>query len=189
MPNNVRNQPLYLGPSGDPELMNEPTLLYPGQLGAKITIKNPGPPGVPVASSAVSRDKTYQLVQTDSSATVAPFKRAVAWWRDKAKYLVTTSVSTAGRGNIAGVFGNLGAPSPGNFGCVQTAGPAFVKYINAPTAAPSAAGLFVTPSATDGKADCIAAGTAATYPTLGTSAGVTDGNAEGLVDLNVPETP
>jgi hypothetical protein len=51
-----------------------------------------------------------------------------------------------------------------------------------------ATGLFVIPSATAGKADCLAAASAATYPVLGLSASVMDPNAEGIVDLDVPET-
>ena len=31
---------------------------------------------------------------------------AVAWWSDQAQYLVTTSVTTLGRGRVAGVFQN-----------------------------------------------------------------------------------
>jgi hypothetical protein len=112
----------------------------------------------------------------------------VAWWSDKTKYLVTTAPTTLGRGRIAGVFQN--AIGLGNFGCIQTQGPAIVKYVDTPTAAPSAAGLFVIPSATAGKADCIAAGTASTYPVLGLSAqAITGSDSTAIVDLDVPETP
>ena len=119
--------------------------------------------------------------------TVAPFQGAVAWWADKTQYMVTTTVTTLGRGRIAGVFQN--AITPGNFGCVQIKGPATVKFIDAPTAAPTIAGLFVIPSATNGKADCLAANTAALYPALGVSAGALNlGDNTAVVDLDVPET-
>lgn len=185
MSNNIRLQPVYLR-SGDPETENESSLLYPGMLGGRLTIKQPGPPGSPGAENY--RYKTYQLIQTDSSMSVAPFKGAVAFWADKTKYLVTTTVTTLGRGRVAGVFQN--AISSGNYGCIQTQGPAIVKFVDAPTANPTAAGLIVIPSATAGKADCLAAGSAATYPALGVSAGVYDAaQAEAVVDLDVPETP
>lgn len=191
MANNIRNQPLYLQ-SGDPNSENNASLLYPGMLGSRLTVKEPGPPGTPGAVNF--RFKTYQLVQVDSSATTAPYASAVAWWSDKTRYLVTTNPATLGRGRVAGVFVN--AIGLGNYGCIQTQGPALVKFVDAPTATPTAAGLLVIPSATAGKADCLAAGSAATYPALGLSAsGINPAVAggpndnTGIVDLDIPETP
>ena len=170
--------------SGDPENENVATLSYPGQLGMRFTVVQPSR-SAPGAEDG--RSKTYQLIQTDSTMTVAPFRGAVAWWSDKTKYLVTTTVTTLGRGRIAGVFQN--AITLGNYGCVQRGGPATVKFIDGVTSAPTAAGLFVIPSATNAKADCLAAGSAATYPVLGLSAGVYNAAAaEAVVDLDVPET-
>lgn len=187
MPNNVRIQPLYLQ-SGDPESENVVSLLYPGQLGGRTTVKQPAIGGNPTAAGQF-RSKTYQLVQTDSTMAVAPYAGAVAWWADKTKYLVTTDPTKLGRGRVAGVFRN--AITPGNYGCIQTQGPCpNVKFVDAPTSTPDATGKLVVPSATAGKADCLAAGIAATYPTLGESAGaisVSDSTAP--VDLDVPETP
>ena len=187
MSNNIRNQPMYLQ-SGDPESENVASLLYPGMLGSRLTVKEPGPPGTPTTAGQF-RSKSYQLIQTDSSMAVAPFAGAVAWWSDKTRYLVTTNPATLGRGRIAGVFRN--AITPGNFGCIQYQGPCpNVKFVDAPTATPTAAGLIVIPSATAGKADCLAAGSAATYPALGVSAGAMNlGDNTASVDLDVPETP
>lgn len=187
MSNNIRNQPMYLR-SGDPESENEPTLLYAGMLGSRVTIKQPGPPGSPTTAGQY-RSKSYQLVQTDSSMAVSPFRGAIAWWSDKTRYLVTTDLTVLGRARIAGVFRN--AITPGNFGCIQVQGPSpSVKFVDAPVAAPTAAGLLVIPSATAGKADCLAAGTAATYPALGVSASALNlGDNTATVDLDVPETP
>lgn len=185
MPYNIRNQPMYLQ-SGDPESENIAVLPYPGMLGGRLTVKQPGPPGSPGAEQF--RFKTFQLVQTDSGMAVAPYKGAVAWWSDKTKYLVTTTVAALGRGRIAGVFQNV--ITPGNFGCIQVQGPASVQYVDTPTSAPDATGKFVIPSATAGKADCIAAGTASTYPVLGLSASaITGSQSIGIVDLDVSETP
>ena len=184
MPNRFENPPHYLE-SGDPEKEASNTLLYPGQLGMRFTVIQPSrtPAGV-----EEGRSKTYQRVKTDSTMTVAPFKGAVAWWSDQAQYMVTTSPTTTGRGRVAGVFQNLPTfpITPGQFTCIQVGGPAIVKFIDAPTANPSVAGLFVIPSATAGKADCLAANTAALYPPLGRSAGTYDAaQAECVVDLDV----
>lgn len=176
-------QAVYLQ-SGDPENENVPTLAYRGQLGMRFTVVQPNR-SAPGAEDG--RSKTYQLVKTDSTMSVAPYRGAVAWWSDKTGYVVTTTVTTLGRGRVAGVFQN--AITAGNYGCVQTGGPATLKFVDAPVAAPTVAGLFVIPSATNAKADCLAAGTAATYPQLGVSAGVYNAQAaEGVVDLDVPQT-
>jgi hypothetical protein len=185
MPNDNTLQPMYLR-SGDPETENEASLLYPGMLGARITIKQPafgGPPG-----AEANRFKTYQLIQTDSTMSVNPYAGAVAWWADKTKYLVTTSPTALGRGRVAGVFQN--PITPGNFGCVQTKGPGTVNFIDAVVVGSvNAAGNFVIPSATAGKADVVAAGTASTYPPLGYTAGSLGPGVMAVVDLDVPETP
>lgn len=186
-PNGWFSQPVYI-PSGDPETMNEPSLLYGGQLGIRFNYQNPprianpgetntGEDGLP---------KAYKLVKTDSSMAVAPYDGAVAWFSDQANNVVTTIVTTLGRGRVAGIF--KGAVTPGNFTCVQVKGKGAVKFVDAPTAAPTAAGLLVIPSATNGKADCLAAGSAATYPLIGRSAGTLQGGtAMALVDIDVPE--
>jgi hypothetical protein len=188
MPQNWHGQPLYL-PPGDPEQMSEPTLHAPGQLGMRCTIKQPAGGGTPGAEEF--RFKTYQIVKTDSTMSVSPFKGAVAWWADKTGYVVTTSPTTLGRGRIAGVFQNLPAYpiTKGHYCCIQVHGPGIVKFVDAPVAQPTTAGLIVIPSATAGKADCLAAGSAATYPSLGASAGTYDVlNAECIVDLDVADT-
>ena len=77
MPNNIRLQPMYLR-SGDPETENEASLAYPGMLGGRLTVNQPGPPGSPGAESY--RYKTYQLLRTDSSMSVTPYRGAGAWW-------------------------------------------------------------------------------------------------------------
>lgn len=183
MPNRWEQPAVFLQ-SGDPSTENVPSLLYPGQLGVRFTVIQPTR-AVPAAEAG--RAKTWQLIRTDSTMTVAPFKGAVAWWSDKTQYLVTTTVTTLGRGRIAGIFqGNV---TPGNFGCVQIYGPGMVKFVDAPTSTPDATGKIVIPSATNGKADCLAAASSATYPALGVSAGVYDAaNAQCVCDLAVPDT-
>lgn len=189
-PNSWFSQPVFL-PGGNPESMNEPeSNIKPGQLGIKFAYNVPprGAPGVDsegVAGSA-GTSKAYKMVRTDSSMAVAPYDSAVAWWKDQAQYVTTTSPTSLGRGRIAGVYRT--AVTPGNITCIQTNGKGLVKFVDAPVAAPSAAGLFVIPSATASKADCLAAGTAPTYPPLGRSAGALQGGTStAIVDLDVPD--
>lgn len=183
MPARWEMPPVYLQ-SGDPENENNATLAYPGQLGMRFTVKQPSR-SAPGAEDG--RSKTYQIVKTDSTMSVAPFRGAVAWWSDKTGYVTTTTVTSLGRGRIAGVYQN--AITTGYYGCVQTGGPATVKFVDNPTANPTAAGLFVIPSATNAKADCLAAASAPTYPPLGVSAGTYNAAAaEAVVDLDVPQT-
>jgi hypothetical protein len=176
-------QAVYLQ-SGDPNNENTPTLPYPGLLGARFMVIQPNR-STPAAEAG--RAKGYQLIQTDSTMTVSPFKGAVAWWSDKTRYLVTTTVTTLGRGRVAGVFQN--AITLGNYGCIQIKGPGTVKFVDSPTSTPDATGKIVIPSSTNGKADCLAAASAATYPSLGVSAGALNlGDNTCVCDLDVPET-
>lgn len=186
-PNSWFSQPVFI-PSGDPETMNEPTLAYGGQLGIRFNYINPPRTALPTEASGGEdgTPKAYKLVRSDSTMSVAPYDGATAWFSDQSNNVVTTTVTTLGRGRVAGIF--KGAVTPGNYCCVQVKGKAVIKFVDAPVANPTAAGLFVIPSATNGKADCLAAGTAATYPMLGRSAGVYNApTATGLVDLDVPE--
>jgi hypothetical protein len=182
MPKEQWNHPMYIR-SGNPETENESTLHYPGMLGKKVVLTQPHRTAAGVEEGRI---KEYQFIWTDSSMTVTPFKGAVAWWADRAAYQVTTSPTALGRGRVAGVFQN--AVTAGNYGFIQTAGPATVKIVDAPTAAPTVAGLIAIPSATAGKADVLAAGTAATYPALGVTASAVDGGtSEAVVELDVQD--
>ncbi len=182
-PNRWEMPPVYLQ-SGDPEQENVSVLHAPGLLGSRFTVIQPTrtPPG-----PEDGRSKRYQLIQTDSSMAVAPFPGATAWWADKTRYLVTTSATN--RNRVAGVFQN--AITPGNYGCVQIGGPGSVKRIDAP-AAPVAIGSVIIPSATDGKADNLAVGTAPTHVVMGQVAGPPlsqdAASATVVVDLDIPET-
>ena len=175
-------QPMYLPNGGDPEQVNLPSLQMPGMLGGRLI--NPSDDG----------NKEYQLVQVDSTAAatpVNPYSGATAWWIDKENYKVGTEAaySGGGRGQVAGIFRT--AVTPGNYTCIQTKGRCDnVKLVDAPVATPTAAGAFIIPSATDGKADCLAAGSAATYPALGRAAGTLNlGDNTCAVDLDVPAIP
>lgn len=180
MPNIARFQTLYVT-SGDPTTVNEVTPYAAGQLGAKCVVRNTGGG----TGDQVREAKVFQYVQVDSTTTVAPFKGAVAWWSDKTNFKVTTA--TTNRGQVAGVFAGF-TPNIGNFGFIQIGGTAIVKFIDGVTSTPDATGKLVIPSATAGKADCLAAGSAATYPILGRSDGTYVAPlAEGPVALDLGE--
>lgn len=172
MPTNQNQQAVFLQ-SGDPLTENRPADSYSGgQLGSRFTVQDDG-----INSGTPRR---FQMVQLDSAMDVAPTAGAVAWWRNSSGYVVTTDVSVAGRGNVAGVFG--GALTVDYIGCIQIGGRASVQIQTSPTAVPDNTGKLVIPSATDAKADVLAAGTAASYPPLGTSAGFLSG---GLADVDL----
>jgi hypothetical protein len=183
MPNRFEQPAVYLQ-SGDPEAENVPTLAYGGQLGVRFTVIQP--PRAAVGAEE-GRSKRYQLIKTDSTMSVAPYKGATGWWSDKTQYLVTTNATN--RNRVAGVFQN--AVTPGNFGCVQIGGPATVKILDADMAA-VAIGDVIIPSSTNSKATRVAVGTAPTHTIMGQVAGPpisTDPpSATVVVDLAVPET-
>lgn len=188
-PTGFFSQPVYV-PGGDPENMNEPTLAYGGQLGIRFSYTNPMRT-LPADSQALEAGeagmpKTFKMVKTDSTMAAAPYDGAVAWFADQANYVVTTTVTTLGRGRVAGVF--KCPVTPGNYTCVQVKGKGKVKFVDAPTSPPDATGKWVIPSATNGKADALAANTAATYPPIGRTAGALQGGtSEAIVDIDVPE--
>jgi hypothetical protein len=177
-------QQAYYLQSGDPESENSPGLAYPGQLGIRFTVTQPSRAAVGVEEG---RSKRYQLIKTDSTMSVAPYKGAAAWWSDKSQYLVTTNATN--RNRIAGAFQN--AVTPGNFGCIQIGGPASCKMLDADMGA-VAIGDAIIPSSTNAKFTRVAVGTAPTHTVAGWVAGppLSQSPAEALVvvDLAVPET-
>lgn len=185
MPYNIRQQPIFIS-TGDPETVNDPTLQYPGQLGMRATIAQPT--RVASVGAESGRAKTYQLIQTDSTMTVAPYVGAVACRASSTNpYLVTTNVANRNMG--MGVFQN--AITPGNYGFIQVEGPASVKMIDSVMGS-LAAGDSIIVSATNAKADRVALGTAPTHVPLGRVAGPTISTSPSealvVVDLAVPDT-
>ncbi len=183
MPREQWNHPMYIR-SGDPETENESVLHYPGMLGKKMALTQPHRTAAGVEEGRI---KEYQFIHTDSSMTVTPFRGAVAWWANRQLYQTTTDPTTLGRNRVAGIYQN--AITAGNFGFIQTKGPATVKFIDAVNPAEvTVAGDPVIPSATAGKADTVAVGTAPTHTQIGVTASVLDGGlVEAVVELDVPE--
>jgi len=166
---------------GNPQGMNEATLQYPGMLGVIAPTE---------CHDGIVRE--LQIVQADSVMGTAPREGALAFWADETRYLVTTQedMSDLGVGRCIGVFTCVVdiAITGGNYTAIVKKGrKTNVWFVDAPTAAPSGAGLFVIPTATEGRADALAAGTAATYPPVGRTSGtVLDPAADvALVDVDV----
>lgn len=158
--------------SGLPQSENRPPDGYSGgQLGYRFNFVDP--------TDGVA--KRYQLIQADSVMPVVPAAGLVAHWLANTGYIVTTDVSVAGRGNRAGVL--LNALTLGNIGCIQIGGKHDAVKFAAGT--PDATGLIVIPTATDGEAQALAAGTAASYPPLGRTVGTATG-AYAPVELECP---
>lgn len=160
MANYTGQEPIYVI-TGDPTTVNEVTPYAAGILGKEVCVTNTSGSADPGSGA-----KVFKYVQVDSTATVAPYIGAVAWWSNRDLFRVTTAATN--RGQIAGIFTGV-YPAIGNYGYIQIAGPAIVKFIDAVTAAPTAAGLHVIPSATAAKADCLASGSAPTFPLIGLS--------------------
>lgn len=182
-PNSWFQQAVYI-PSGNPETMNEPTLDKGGQLGVRFAYTIPSR-SVPSGSTGAGTAKAYKMVRSDSSMSVAPYSGAVAWFANQATYLVTTVVTALGRGRVAGIFRTN--VTPGNYCCVQVKGLGVVKLTDASIDG-TAAGLFVQPSATNGKAEVLAAGAENDYPLIGRTAGMANIAArECLVDIDIAD--
>lgn len=173
MPNSNQQDAVYLQSGAAKDENRLPDSYSGGQIGSRFTVA-PEPGGDPVNNLG----QEWQLVQADSVMDVEPTRGAVAYWLSRTKFLVTTDVSLAGRGNVAGVFG--GTVTLGNICCIQREGVAQVQPEGSPTAQPTTAGLIVIPGSSDAKANILAAGTAATYPQLGVSAGATSAVETGL---------
>jgi hypothetical protein len=177
MPNNITQPTVYLR-SGDPATEHRAADSYSGgQLGVRFTVRSN-----PASPTEVARG--YQLVQMDSAVDVAASDGAMAWWRRATGYVVTTDVSVAGRGNAAGILRCAAAVD--EICCVQQSGPiSTLQAQTSPTAAPTDQGLPIIPSATDGKVDVLAAGTAPSYASLGKSTSTATAGVFSA-DLNIP---
>lgn len=152
MPAGVTNETTYRGQVALP-LLNSASLYYPGDLGSRIT---------------TGAGKVYQTVKSDSGpASIAAGD--VAFWKDRANYIVTNKLADApqGRNGVAGMF--LTTITPGNYCRVQIGGPGYVPIKTA--GAPNQGMIAVANSGTSSDVVGIPAGTAPTYVVLGVFTG------------------
>lgn len=180
--NNIREQAIFF-PTGDPATSWVDTLEYKGALGQRCTF------AAPKGTDNEGETETWQQVLTDSTMSVAPAASAVVYWKDRAGYVVTTE-RTGRLGQVAGVIGGSGG-AVSMYGFIQTEGKARegVTFQGGPTSAPDATGKIVVPSTSaDGVANCLGAGTAATYPPIGVSLSAAVDNVAD-VQLDCPPNP
>ena len=195
MPNQIRNQTMYVS-TGNPDTVNDATLYKPGELGSNYD------------GSRNGIGWQYKLVQLDSGATSGPTVGVVAinqlaYWKDKAAYLVTNDAKFAGAGPItAGVTnfpaGTTGAASAGNFvagvfrGSVTAGNYCFIlqrgQKVPVVGSATFATGemVFGKSSSTAADVDRVGVGTAATYRQIGVALAPAVSSVVNI-DLEVPE--
>lgn len=150
---------------GDPLAMVESELQYPGMLGVVAPTK---------CRDGVDRD--LQIVQADSILGTALTAAQVVWWKDRSANLVTND-PTGIRGQVAGVVGeNVDGDIPVSsyIAIVKKAATHGVKLKDSPASAADITGKFVIPDTAAGRADVLAAGTAASYPPIGRAIGTQD---------------
>lgn len=194
MPNNIVNPMIDLGDSNNAETMNLVALPSAGELGQRFTVIVPtrAIPSSPISDPGGS--KSYQIVLLDSSITTQPTRGMIAYWKDKARYIVSNEAGL-GIGNVAGVIKHA-APTLGRYITVQFQGPSIILFKSNTTSTPDATGKsVVTDAGTSGLADAVTTAPAAPITIIGHTAGVAGavfgaGNDRklGTVVLNVPET-
>ena len=178
MGNNTSNYFGLFFQNGNPQGMNESVLQYPGMLGLIAETQ---------CQDGIVRE--LQIVRADSVMGTAPQEGALAYWANEAQYLVTTdeAITGFGRGRCIGVFTcavDVALAGSNYTAIVKKGRQTPVWFVDSPAATVTGAGLFVIPSTTDGRADVVAAGSAATYPPVGRSAGTQDGTTK-LADVDV----
>lgn len=186
MPNERNVQTAYLGQAGEPDTFAETVLYKPGELGNSLEWK----------------DRSYQLVRLDTSATSATptgvvAANQVAYWKDQSTYTVTNSrlseenvpdgqfaAYLGYQNNVAGIF-RLAVVAGDHTYLLQ-------RGNNIPLADGGntfAAGESVIAEAgTAAAADRIAVGTAVTFQRLGFAQGVAAGGNVN-VDVDIPSAP
>jgi hypothetical protein len=183
MPRNIRHQINYLGPRGTFADFNESSLYYAGALGQRNT----------------GEAKDYQLVKLDSGATASADTGVVAagdlaFWKDKAPYLVTNDIAQAlgpadatndnKRNAVAGVF--LNAVTAANYCWIQQGGRANVLAASGGTYA--VGNIAIAADSTVSDVTTIAAGAAFTAVQVGLVAGARV-STKANIDLTLPGIP
>lgn len=180
MPNTNRDQTMYVQ-TGDPDTWHVETLQRPGELGKAYDVN----------------DRAYQRVKLDSGATASNTVGVVAanqlaFWKDRANYIVTNDkrfallggIANSFANNVAGVFRH--AVTAGHYCDILIRG----RNIAAAAVAGVAGGELVIADVTANTAsvDSIAVGTAVTYQNLGVVRTAV-ANDVAYVDFDIPNIP
>lgn len=144
---------------------------YRGQLGALLTLSDEMAALLSNPSVGTLYGGVYQYVQFKSTDTVAPARGLLCAWDDYENFVVTMDITDPRSGKIAGVV--LNAVTKGNYGWIQVAGKASVKYAGTITkVSPADGDLLVLASATANDVDILADATALTSPVMKRAVGV-----------------
>lgn len=180
MPNTNRDQTMYV-PTANPDTWSSATLQRPGELGKAFD----------------ANDKAYQRVKLDSGATAANTVGVVAanqlaFWKDRANYIVTNDKRFALLNGVANSFGNNVA------GVFRSAVPAgyycdiLQRGRNIPVAAVAGVDggeqVIADVTANTASADSVAVGTAVTYQKLGVVR-TNVANSVAYADFDIPNIP
>lgn len=184
MPNTNRDQTVYVQ-TGNPDTWSSAALQRPGELGKAFDWN----------------DRAYQRVKLDSGATAANTVGVVAanqlaFWKDKAQYIVTNDKAQALVGGVANSFANNVA------GIFRSAVPAgyycdiLIRGRNIPVAVAAADEVNVTGgvsviadvTASTASVDGVAVGTATTYQKLGIATVASTSNVA-YADIDIGNVP
>lgn len=124
--------------------------LYASQLGARINLSDAQIAALTYTTTGTLYGGIYQYVNFLSSATASPIKGLIAFWSTDATFIVTNDEPT-GVADWAGI--GLNTVTKGNFGWIQTAGKATIKFRAAITKATPAIGDLVICAAAGAGAD------------------------------------
>ena len=180
MPNTNRDQTMYVQ-TGNPDTWSQATLTRPGELGKAYD----------------ANDRAYQRVKLDSGVSASNTVGVVAanqlaFWKDRAQYIVTNDKRFALMNGVANSFGNNVA------GIFRSAVPSgyycdiLIRGRNIPVAAVAGVdggeSVIADVTADTASADSVAVGTAVTYQKLGVvRTNVADSIA--YVDIDIPNIP
>lgn len=114
---------------------------YTGQVGAKLSLDATEASNLSDPAGATLFQGVYQYVQFLSSSSGSNARGQLVFWNNRASYIVTPDVTAGTQGLIAGV--TLAAVTKGNYGWIQIAGKATVKYKASLTAATPASGDLI----------------------------------------------
>lgn len=125
---------------------------YAGQVGGRLSIDTNEASALSDPAASTLFAGIYQYVQFYLSSSGSNARGQIVFWQTRSTYIVTPDVTAATQGLIAGI--TLAAVTKGNYGWIQIAGKASVKYKSSLTAATPAAGdLIIVDQAPTNTAD------------------------------------
>lgn len=160
---------------------------YYGQVGGKLSLDTTEAPSLSDPAQFPLFAGVYQYVLFLSTSVAANARGQVVFWSNRPAYVVTPDVTTATQGLIAGI--TLATITRGNYGWIQIAGRASVRFKTAAlgAASPAAGDLLIVDQAPTNTVDDPSQATALT-PTqdkskLGTAAVVPVSGSVLAIDL------